>query len=737
MASSGDFPLRYAWTQLPGSATVTLSDNNSITAHSPRFTAPAAGTVLDFSLVVTDRFGFSSTNLATTRVSCGSAPTARFTPDGGLFAGGQTVPFQSAAFDDGGLVIVRHDWLATGSVASVVSDGGPTAYITFNPVTFMAPDELASVELRVTNAIGATSAAFSRAFIVRGANPNNWSVDAGTAMLVQVGASPPLVTLVGSVSPATATPMFSWSCNPPLPLLNPTSLTPQFIAPVIAGPSRTFVCSLNATGAPPFNPSMLSTSVAVTLRDVADPFVVSTSLRNGRMSPFGWVTRFSEPVINVPSLQGGCASNISYPPRLEPWGSNAVMGPRSTLPLGQTCGPFSTRLTDRAAPANATATSESVSGPVPAVVTPEWVGPWVSTTDFADPRPVVATMGPFPKDELLKWSPSSMAPPFELIAREATALVRSSELDPLEPDAGCGLACSMTFQSIPLAGLSAAGPAPSSGHRAFFGGGSLFVALESTDGGVAGDLVAQRTRAGAWLTPTSSTGAAFQVFDSWSQVRVTGGSVFLDAWDGASGALVGAELVATGVPEVTAATGTSDYVALATGPTRALSVYGRSGVTWTPRTTATMTNIVRLEALESAPPSCPSCGPDLPIVFAERSTSPQLQAVRLDTSGVNSTIANAGVTGWAYAVRGGLQLVAISINGDVRLLVGPTGSLTLSDFNGPPRPGFPSPPPPLDVDVLCEAVHPHLAFIEDALVVTWQERCAPQTRWRIAARVIR
>jgi hypothetical protein len=109
----------------------------------------------------------------------------------------------------------------------------------------------------------------------------------------------------------------------------------------------------------------------------------------------------------------------------------------------------------------------------------------------------------------------------------------------------------------------------------------------------------------------------------------------------------------------------------------------------------------------------------------------------MDFSGVSTTIATSGVTGWAYAVRGGLQLVAISINGDVRLLVGPTGSLTLSDFNGPPRPGFPSPPPPLDVDVLCEAVHPHLAFVEDALVVTWQERCAPQTRWRIAARVIR
>ncbi len=36
-----------------------------------------------------------------------------------------------------------------------------------------------------------------------------------------------------------------------------------------------------------------------------------------------------------------------------------------------------------------------------------------------------------------------------------------------------------------------------------------------------------------------------------------------------------------------------------------------------------------------------------------------------------------------------------------------------------------------------EQVTPEAKFIEDALVVTWQERCAPETRWKIAARVIR
>ncbi|MBL8933911.1 MAG: hypothetical protein JNM69_05125, partial [Archangium sp.] len=63
--------------------------------------------------------------------------------------------------------------------------------------------------------------------------------------------------------------------------------------------------------------------------------------------------------------------------------------------------------------------------------------------------------------------------------------------------------------------------------------------------------------------------------------------------------------------------------------------------------------------------------------------------------------------------------------------------VAFADFGGPPRPGFTTPPVALDVDVLCEAAYPNFAFIEDALVITWQERCAPQTRWKIAARVIR
>jgi hypothetical protein len=92
---------------------------------------------------------------------------------------------------------------------------------------------------------------------------------------------------------------------------------------------------------------------------------------------------------------------------------------------------------------------------------------------------------------------------------------------------------------------------------------------------------------------------------------------------------------------------------------------------------------------------------------------------------------------------GGAAYLASPQNGDVRLRVA-RGSFFIGagggffDFGGPPRFGS-SPPFPvvLDVTTFCEAVYPRFAFVEDALIVTWQERCAPETRWRVMARAIR
>lgn len=736
--SSGEMPLTYSWTQLPGSPTVTLSDNNTVTAHSPRFTTPTTVNVFEFSLVVTDRFGRSSTNLAVARVAVGSTPLARFTPDGGVFFGGQTITFQSQSIDDGGLAL-RYEWTSSGSVSSVVADGGPTAYVTFAPVTFMAPDELGTVDLRVTNSIGSTSAPFSRTFVVRGGNPNNWSIDAGNTMTIAVTAPPLLYTLFGSVAPVTASPLVSWNCAPSLPLISLNSLTPQFVAPVISGPTRTFACSMTAIGAPPLSPTMLTTNVAVIMRDAIDPELLSTGIKNGRMSPFGSVLRLSEPIDSEATVSGGCTPTTSMPPRLEAWGSNALVAPRGRLPTGALCS-FTSSITDKATPPRTTAALQ-LTGPASVLVEPEWVGPWVSSADFEDPRPVVASMGPFPKDELARWNPPLPAvQAFEVVGREGTNFIHSLELDPLAPDAGCGAACSLSFQSQPMPQLTA-GLNPPNGNRVFFAGGSLFVSLEAGDGGLHGELVTQRDRAGVWQPPTRMTGAAFQVKDAWSQIRVDGGTAVLQSWDTVGNAFVSNTVLTNTLVEPTTATGSIDYLTLVSGPTRSLTVFQRVGINWVAQTnTPAITNVVRVAAGEAAPPNCASCGPDLPYVIVERSTSPQLQVLRIDDFPSTTTVVTANTQGWSFAVRGGMMVLAYSLNGDVRLAVAPYisgGGVVFSDFGGPPRPGFPSPPVPLDLDVLCEAAYPSFAFIEDALVITWQERCAPETRWKIAARVIR
>ncbi len=39
--------------------------------------------------------------------------------------------------------------------------------------------------------------------------------------------------------------------------------------------------------------------------------------------------------------------------------------------------------------------------------------------------------------------------------------------------------------------------------------------------------------------------------------------------------------------------------------------------------------------------------------------------------------------------------------------------------------------------VLCSSCLDMFAFVNEVLVITWQERCAPPTRWKVMARVLR
>ena len=116
--------------------------------------------------------------------------------------------------------------------------------------------------------------------------------------------------------------------------------------------------------------------------------------------------------------------------------------------------------------------------------------------------------------------------------------------------------------------------------------------------------------------------------------------------------------------------------------------------------------------------------------------------VRVDTGGVQ-TISTTPVKGYDMASWGGNVYVVYSSGGDIRFktIAGSVWSGAGGgplDFGGPPRPGFSAPyPVALDNDPACEAVYPTMAFVEDALVISWQERCSPATAWNVVARTVR
>jgi hypothetical protein len=93
--------------------------------------------------------------------------------------------------------------------------------------------------------------------------------------------------------------------------------------------------------------------------------------------------------------------------------------------------------------------------------------------------------------------------------------------------------------------------------------------------------------------------------------------------------------------------------------------------------------------------------------------------------------------GFDVVQRGEFSVFAVAQNGDLRLFWGAFASNTYHPILGPPR-AVPLAPGDerFDLDVICEAAWPRVAFVEDALIVTWQERCAPEPRWRVAVRVI-
>lgn len=726
MASQGLFPLVYRWTQTSGTP-VTLTVNNTPLAHSPRFTAPAAGTVVIFELVVEDVRGVRSSP-SVVGVPIGVRPLARFAPDAGLVSSGQTVELTSTSFDDAGVAIVAYDWqLLAGSPGTLTTDGGPVAFWRA-PTTTVGNDLLAGLSLSVTNAIGLTSAQPALNFYtVRAPPPVNWGLDAGIAQVVNVGPVPPQVILNGSFSaPGVSNPQVSvsWACDAGVALIGPDQLAARFIAPRVNGPSVRLLCQLNAIGQPPLEPPTLSATTLVTLNDTNPPEVLWTSVTTTSTNRFGFVVQASEPLSSGSftstgwGLQSGSASKVvgSWIRAEQEYNSNDE---------GDVFGPVRVTLRD-SANVPQVASSLPAGPPVNVVVQSTWAGPWQSTATFLDPRPVVATLGPLPRgqQEMFGVTPGSVAP-WEVVATESGQLVRFADIDP-RSTASCVPSCPGS-STVALSGLGRV-------ESAVWGGAELFVST-LLDGGAR--ISARRNAAGTWSVSSALTGFPVNWENDLRTVWTDGGTTWVDSFDPVSGAFITTDRVGA-VADVAAASSIDDHVSFIAGPMRAVQVLRRNAAAqWNP----VSFSIPLPGALSLQSVAFSSTGVNLTVA----ETVNGLSQVRHDSSvgGAIAIVGGGPLQGFDLASFGGAAYLVYSQNGDVRLRVA-RGSFFSGagggyiDFGGPPRFGS-SPPFPvvLDVTTFCEAVYPRFAFVEDALIITWQERCAPETRWRVMARAIR
>jgi hypothetical protein len=753
-ASFGDFPLRYRWTQVSGPM-VTLSSNDLVTSHSPTFTAPSTPVLLEFSLEVIDRNGLVSTNLAVARVSVSGVPVARFVPDGGLVFGGQTLQLQSTSFDDGGLVLVAHDWrLGSGSAATLVTDGGPLAQVTFTALQPGSPDALARVELQVTNAVGATSPTFARDFTVRAGASTNWSVAVTPVAAVNVGVTPPTVNLNATLSlPMGApTPTVSWSCAPAQALVGANTLTPSFIAPQVAGSPITVTCSVLASGAAPLQPAMQSAMVTISFLDQRDPTFVSME-EPGRSGPWGRTVRFSEPMGSGNVASAGCSGN-GLTGALLPFASWGVPYLPS-LVTGSSCGTFTISGTDLAA--NSMNPNASTGGYAIQTV---WEGPFISTSLHDDPRPVLPSVSQAPLGTWEQFkTPAPRAAPLELLASGPGTLVRF-DVDPAVSDAGCSLST-----GCPLAESTVALPWVVGGailtRRAFSAADSLFVAFQ-TDAGLA---LLERRADGGFLGPMTPPGQPISSrSNSVTQLdavefNADAGALDRWRWDPATRSWNRGDRVVAGLSSVAELAGNERQVVALVGPSRTLTVWTYGVNPAVNPTIPAWYNFPTPTALMSAPAMRDlqstylswNNGTTIFAVFHFR-TNGSLGLYRLfdltnqfasafpgdRTWGGNP---NAAINGMDWVTRGEQLIGVRAENGQIilstldhSLMAGSSTSVT---FPGPPRAGPGPYPVALNADLACEGAHPRLAMVDDRLFITWQERCLPETRWRVVMRVVR
>lgn len=222
----------YAWVQTAGTS-VSLSGAATST---PWFTSPfvdASGEALTFELTVEDDDGLTDTDTVIVNVSnVNQAPTANAGPDQNV-GEGETVALDGSNSSDPDGIIASYAWVQTGGVSVSLSNAS-SARPDFTAPNVGTGGASLSFQLTVTDNEGLQS---SDSCIVNVSWVNLApTADAGPNQAVNEGA---LVALDGSGSsdPDDGIASYLWSqiAGTPVTLSSPTSPTPQFTAPLVAG----------------------------------------------------------------------------------------------------------------------------------------------------------------------------------------------------------------------------------------------------------------------------------------------------------------------------------------------------------------------------------------------------------------------------------------------------------------------------------------------------------------------
>ena len=232
-----------------GPTLVTLS---SATAQKPTFTAPTAGGMLHFKLVVTDNFGLAGApDTVDITIGGNAAPAADAGPDQSGIAAGATVTLDGSGSSDPELQTITYAWTQVDGAGDPLTTGPDAVTLssaTVQKPTFAAPATGPSTlhfKLVVTDSLGGVSAPDSVDISV---NANG--VPIANAGPNQTGVAPNTgVTLDGSGStdPENHTITYAWtqvdgSGNPITPTVTLSSATAQ--KPTFTAPNTPFGSTL-------------------------------------------------------------------------------------------------------------------------------------------------------------------------------------------------------------------------------------------------------------------------------------------------------------------------------------------------------------------------------------------------------------------------------------------------------------------------------------------------------------